>query len=124
MCKGFVNGFIDMFRRRPIGSVSSMTAVRSMSVGPVMPFHGPEHTSEASEAKIRHRSVASTAVLIDTCGDDALGGVAIGSMTAKERARSLALSQNCRRCLSCETLYDLVRSSSGCNAMQYLVAHS
>lgn len=86
-----------------------------MSVGPAIPFHGPEHPSEA---KIRHRSGASTAVSIDTCGGDALGGVTIGSMTAKERAKSLALSADCRRCLSCETLYDLVSSSSGCNAME------
>lgn len=78
----------------------------------VMPFHGVEHPSDA---KIRHRSGASTAVSLDTCGGDALEGVAIGSMTAKERVRSLALSQNCRRCLSCETLYDLVSSSSGRN---------
>lgn len=34
-----------------------------------------------------------------------------GGMTAKERARSVALSVACRRCLSCQMLYDLVRWS-------------
>ena len=31
-----------------------------------------------------------------------------GGMTAKERARNVALSVACRRCLSCQMLYDLV----------------
>lgn len=41
-------------------------------------------------------------------GGDVGGGVSGGGMTAKERSRSVALSPGCRRCLSCEMLYDLV----------------
>ncbi|CAM9654694.1 unnamed protein product, partial [Ectocarpus fasciculatus] len=36
-----------------------------------------------------------------------MAGVRGSRMTAKERSRSVALSPGCRRCLNCETLYDL-----------------
>lgn len=47
-------------------------------------------------------------------GDVVEGGATagVGVMTAKERTSNLALSPGCRRCLSCEILYDLVSSWS------------
>ena len=110
------------------GSISSMTAVRSMPVGPAVTFLDDKHTplelakhpvdnhhhkfgdSPGVSTAVQNLGVSREAVSLGgNCGDNDDGND--GGMTAKDRARSLALSPNCRRCLSCEKLYDLVSSA-------------
>lgn len=122
----------------PLYSASSMRAVKSMPVGPVVAF--PDSGADASneeggplplsltaslspidrEAPEATSGSPSSATAAEEGGDAEVGGgdrgvvgmvarVRGSRMTAKERSRSVALSPGCRRCLNCETLYDLVR---------------
>lgn len=114
-----------------------MRAVKSMPVGPVAAFpdSGADAINEeggplplsltASLAPMDRETLEATsgspspAAAAEEGGDAEVVGVAgvRGSrMTAKERSRSVALSPGCRRCLNCETLYDLVRGVRGLSA--------
>lgn len=106
----------------PVGPVAAFPdsgAVAMNEEGGPLPLSLTESLSpidrEAAEATSGSPSSAAAA---EEGGDNAgVGGgdgeVEVVGMTAKERSRSVALSPGCRRCLNCETLYDLVRGTCG-----------
>ena len=115
----------------PVGPVVSFPDSADLGTSPPNPnasIHASEPAAaEAAAGGIAPRVVVSAmpstvslagAVSAEEAGWGGNRGVGEGSamrarvgggMTAKQRARSVALSVACRRCLSCDTLYDLVR---------------
>lgn len=110
-------------------SMTSIRAVRSMPVGPAVTFSDTRASDELREARATTAAIkaasadAQKAPVIGTRAAAAVMGQGVFSEEAagvvdgprreeegekQEQSRSIGLSLGCRRCLSCEMLYDLV----------------